>query len=68
MAFSVEQPKSPNPFTRVLRLRAANTGQGGGCEDGTRLEAAGVEAVVFPAFPLLPCMVRIREPSGPTSN
>ena len=52
MAFSVvEQPKSPNPFTRVLWLRrAANAGQGGGCEDGTRLEAAGVEAVVSQHF------------------
>lgn len=56
MAFSVvEQPKSPNPFARVLRLRrAANAGQGGDCEDDTRLEAAGLEAVVSQHF--LPCL------------
>jgi hypothetical protein len=52
LVFSVvEQPKSPNPFTRVLRLRrAANAGPGGGFEDGTRLGAAGVEAVVSQHF------------------
>lgn len=38
------------------------------CEDDRRLEEACLEAVVFPAFPPLSCMVRIREPSGPTSN
>lgn len=55
MVFSVvEQPKSPNPFARVLQLRrVANAGQGGDCEDDTRLEAAGLEAVVSQHF--LPC-------------
>ena len=69
MAFSViEQPKSPNPLARVLQLRrAANAGQGDDCEDDTRLEAAGLEAVVSQHF--LPCPAWFTsEPSGPTSN
>lgn len=38
------------------------------CEGDRRLEKARLEAVVFPEFPPLSCMVHTREPSGPTSN
>lgn len=38
------------------------------CEGDRRLEQARLEAVVFPEFPPLSCMVHTRELSGPTSN